>query len=71
MKYIKLLHLNWHSVNADSHSHSLYNPCPGTVPCGWQMRALVSWLNDRNKMSLIPREKEEEQKQRDTWVAFS
>ena len=50
-------------------------PCvthgPRTVHCVQQMSELAPRLNDSNQTSLTPEEKEEEQKQRNTWVAFS
>lgn len=50
--------------------------CPRMVPCvrqmlhKWPGRKPVSQFNNRNKMSFIPKKKKEEQKQRNTWVAF-
>lgn len=50
-------------------------PCvthgPRMAPCVRQMSEPASWLNDRNQTSLTPEGKEEEQKQGNTWVAFS
>lgn len=49
---------------------------PKEGACAWQtlhqrlLRELVSHFYNTNKMSFIPKEKEEEQKQRHTWVAF-
>ena len=50
-------------------------PCvthgPRKMPCVRQMSEPAFRLNDRNQTSLTPEEKEEAQKQGNTWVAFS
>lgn len=45
-------------------------PCVRQMLHKWPGRKLVSQFNNRNKMSFIPKKKKEEQKQRNTWVAF-
>lgn len=76
MKCMKLLEHKWHSINSSHDDSDDHGWCCPRTPCAWQMlhqrplRELLSHFHNRNKMSFIPKEKEEEQKQRNTWVAF-
>lgn len=79
MKYMELPEHNWHSINGrydHNNYYCLHNPLPKNGALYMQILHKqppgepLSRFNNRNKMSLIPQEKEEGQTQGNTWVAF-